>query len=239
MTEAVASVQWSQVEHVGSAGECALAPYSQVVAELIQIGKEFHARGWSLATSSNYSVVVSRNPLVVLITASGKDKSRLTPQDFVLIDDQGRPLHSGQPRASAETLLHVVAAKRPRIGAVLHTHSVWATVLSDVFYEQGGVRIEGYEMLKGLDGITTHETYVWLPILNNSQDIPTLAAHVDQLWDDARSPLRYGYLIRGHGLYTWGRDLHEARRHVEAIEFLLECVAHRTLAVASRPRWLA
>jgi methylthioribulose-1-phosphate dehydratase len=209
--------------------QSALAGLGEEIDALREAGAIFWQRGWSVGTSSNYSVVVSREPLELLVTASGKDKGRLTRDDFVRIGADGRPIVEGQPKSSAETLLHVVAAQQPGVGAVLHTHSVWSTLLSDFFYPQGGLEIAGYEMLKGLEGITTHETTVRLEIFDNTQDIPALAEQVRERMNDAADPLQYGYLIRKHGLYTWGRDLEEARRHVEIFEFLLECVARRMI----------
>jgi methylthioribulose-1-phosphate dehydratase len=207
----------------------ALKGCEKEIEALRDAGAMFWQRGWSVGTSSNYSVVVSREPLELLITASGKDKGRLRPGDFVRIGANGRPTADGQPKSSAETLLHVVAAQQPGVGAVLHTHSVWSTLLSDFFYPQGGFEISGYEMLKGLEGIATHETTEWVEIFDNTQNIASLAEIVGQRLNDAAEPLRYGYLIRRHGLYTWGRDVDEARRHVEIFEFLFECVARRMI----------
>ncbi len=205
--------------------------FATQVRRLQQIGAEFHARGWSLGTSSNYSTVVNREPLQLLLTASGKDKGRLGDDDFVLVDDKGRSVEADAPRPSAETLLHCVLARQPGVGAVLHTHSIWGTVLSDVFHSRGHLPIEGYEMLKGLAGVATHEYRAEIEIFENTQDIPSLAANLERRLDDAERPLRHGFLIRRHGLYTWGRDLEEARRHVEVLEFLFEVVG-RTLSVA-------
>ena len=135
----------------------ALAELTDEIDALRETGAMFWQRGWSVGTSSNYSVVLSREPLELLITASGKDKGRLTRGDFVRVGASGKPTAEGQPKSSAETLLHVVAAQQPGVGAVLHTHSVWSTLLSDFFFPQGGFEVAGYEMLKGLEGITTHE----------------------------------------------------------------------------------
>jgi len=196
---------------------------------LRDVGATFWQRQWSVGTSSNYSVVLSREPLELLVTASGKDKGRLTRGDFVRVAANGKPTVEGQPKSSAETLLHVVAAQQPGVGAVLHTHSVWSTLLSDFYFPQGGFEVAGYEMLKGLEGIATHETATWIEIFDNTQNIPSLAEQVRERMNDAADPLQYGYLIRRHGLYTWGRDLAEARRHVEIFEFLFECVARRMM----------
>jgi methylthioribulose-1-phosphate dehydratase len=204
-----------------------LAELVEPIDALRQVGAMCWQRGWSVGTSSNYSVVVSREPLELLVTASGKDKGRLTRGDFVRVGADGKPTCDGQPKSSAETLLHVVAAQQPEVGAVLHTHSVWGTLLSDLFAPQGGFEIAGYEMLKGLEGIATHETAAWVEIFENTQHIPSLAEQVRERLLDPVDPLLYGYLIRKHGLYTWGRDLDEARRHVEIFEFLFECVARR------------
>lgn len=160
----------------------------------------------------------------ILITASGKDKGHLGPNDFVIVDANGRATSPDQPKSSAETLLHCTAASHCGAGAVLHTHSIWSTLLSQHFFALGGIRIEGFEMLKGLEGITTHESSCWLPIFDNTQDIPALQKQVVEYFKEHPDEKCWGYLIRRHGLYTWGKDLAEATRHIEVIEFLLECL---------------
>jgi methylthioribulose-1-phosphate dehydratase len=196
---------------------------------LMALGKEFHGRGWSLGTSSNYSVLVDDDPFELLITACGRDKSCLTEDEFVLVGEDGEPVCSGQPKSSPETLLHVTLAKRPNIGSVLHTHSVWATLLSDHFGDDGRMTITGYEMLKGLAGVGTHEHTEYLRIYPNTQDIPALAAQINVDLDAKDPALRHGLLLRNHGLYTWGKDLDEARRHVEIFEFLFEVIGRKLL----------
>ncbi len=204
-----------------------LAGHESQIDELRATGAQFYQRGWSVGTSSNYSVVLRADPLELLVTASGKDKGQLAPTDFVRVGADGRPTQADQPKSSAETLLHVVVASVLPVGAILHTHSPWATELSQLYFAQGGIEFEGYEMLKGLEGIKTHERRFRFEIFDNTQDIPVLAEQVRQRLTDATNPLEYGYLIRGHGLYTWGRDVAEARRHVEILEFLLECQARK------------
>ncbi len=213
---------------------------TDAVDRLRTIGREFHSRGWSLGTSSNYSVVASRSPLELLITVSGKDKSALGRDDFVRVDATGRPVDGSGKKSSAETLLHCLLAELiPSVGAVLHTHSVWSTILSGVDLERGSLRIEGYEMLKGLAGIATHDTIEEVPIFANSQDMVALAEEIRTRfaaadWNDPVRPPFHGFLLARHGLYTWGRDLDEARRHIEIHEFLFEVVARsRMLAVAT------
>jgi len=226
-----------------SAASAAILPAvpPAVVERLRAIGREFHGRGWSLGTSSNYSVVLARDPLELLITASGLDKSALGPGDFVRVDAGGRVCEPGGGRASAETLLHcTIAALCPAVGAVLHTHSPWATLLSGTDLPRGSLRIAGFEMLKGLAGITTHDTAVELPILANSQDMTALAAELRGRFAGldlaAARPEAHGFLLSRHGLYTWGRDLEEARRHIEVFEFLIEAVGReRSLAAATVP----
>ena len=198
------------------------------VEALRDVGTLFYHWAWSLGTSSNYSVVLSHEPFLQLLTASGKDKRCLGTGDFVVVDGDGRAVEPASQKPSAETLLHVAVGRQPGVRAVLHTHSVWATVLSDLHAPAGGFAIEGYEMLKGLSGVTTHEHRQWVEVFDNTQDIPELARRVRQRLTDGANPLRHGFLIRGHGLYTWGRDLDEARRHVEIFEFLFEVVGRRT-----------
>lgn len=209
----------------------ALADYSSQITALRETGKMFYDRGWSLGTSSNYSVVIHRNPLELLITASGKDKGRLGPTDFVRVDTLGKPTQPNQPKSSAETLLHCILAKMPDVGAVLHTHSVWSTLLSQIYYSSekrsSGFAIEDYEMLKGLHGVTTHQHSEWVQIFDNTQDIQSLSIAIDSILTADPNRLSHGFLMRQHGLYTWGKDIEEARRHVEIFEFLFECVARK------------
>jgi len=197
-------------------------------AGLIETARLFYDRGWSVGTSSNYSVLLSREPFRILVTASGKDKRKLTMDDFVIVDEQGYAVDPPGARPSAETHLHIGAyQEHEELGSVLHTHSIWGTLLSDQFFPQGGLALEGYEMLKGLSGVTTHEYREWVPIFENTQDIPSLAHEVRQRTRNSDRPPQHGYLIRRHGLYTWGRDLAEARRQIEIFEFLFEVLVRR------------
>ena len=202
----------------------AIIAYTDEISGLIETGRDFHRRGWSLGTSSNYSVVVDRDPLTLLLTGSGFDKGRLQPKQFVLVGEDGRPRHASFPKASAETMLHVALARTAGAGAVLHTHSVMGTVLSERFLPHGSLPIAGYEMLKGLAGITTHETSIEVPIFPNTQDIPDLAARLTERLRNPAAPLPHGFLIAGHGLYAWGENLAAARRHIEVFEFLFEVI---------------
>jgi len=193
--------------------------FSNIANHLSQVGRELCQRGWALGTSGNFSAVVTRGPLTLAITSTGIDKGSLRPEKIVQIDEQGNSLESSL-RASAEARLHLMIAGELGANAVLHTHSVWSTLLSELEASQGGISIEGYEMLKGLRGVTTHQHQEWLPIFENSQDMAALSDLVKaQLREN---PNRHGFLLRGHGLYTWGGDISEAKRHVEILEFLLE-----------------
>jgi len=189
-----------------------------LAGELITNVRELAHAGWTPATSSNFSQRLDERH--VAITVSGRDKGRLTEADIMVVDLDGRAVGSDH-RPSAETLLHTqLYARFAEIGCVLHTHSRVQTVASRLFAGAGRVRLEGYELLKAFQGNTTHETEIDLPVLPNSQDMSTLAAQVDALLDER---CMWGYLIDGHGMYAWGRDMAEARRHLEAFEFLLGC----------------
>jgi methylthioribulose-1-phosphate dehydratase len=196
------------------------AAFPDLARLLSEISREAYARGWALGTSGNMSAVIGLEPLRLAITPSGVDKGRLLAEQILEIDGDGRPVHGGRPSDEAEIHLAVVRARRA--GAVLHTHSVWSTLLSDACAPAGGIAIEGYEMLKGLEGVRTHEHREWLPIVENRQDWSAGAPSVRAALE--AHPEAHGLLLRGHGLYTWGRDLAQARRHLEVLEFLLEVV---------------
>lgn len=204
---------------------------AEVIRQLTEAGASLAQRGWLLGTSGNLSATLDFEPLRLVITSSGRDKGKLAPTGFVEVDGDGRVL-SGNGRASAETALHNVIVRRKNAGSVLHVHSTWATVLSNVYAPQGGIAITGYEMLKGLSGINSHEHTEWLPILENSQDYGALSVRLDSVL--LEHPDAHGVLLRGHGLYTWGISVNEAQRHVEILEFLLEVVGQSQLIRGDR-----
>jgi len=193
--------------------------FESAASTMAELGREFHVRGWVLGTSGNFSAVLHREPLCLAITSTGSDKGHLSVGQILELDET-LTVFRGEGRPSAETALHVAIVLRRQAGAVLHTHSVWSTVLSGWHASRGGVAIEGYEMLKGLEGIHTHKHREWLPIVENSQDMHELAQEISQTLEE--NPSAHGFLLRGHGLYTWGADLTEAKRHVEIFEFLME-----------------
>lgn len=193
---------------------------------LCRVVAELGAQGWCQGTGGNFSVTLSRAPLRLLITRSGVDKRHLGPRDLMLVGRDAGPVPGETGRPSAETALHCQIVARTGAGSVLHVHSVANTLLSEHFAGQGGFTLRGYEMLKGLSGVTTHEASVFVPVFANSQDIPRLSEEVAELL--ATHPDVRGFLLAGHGLYTWGRSLAEAKRHVEIYEFLFECAARRT-----------
>src|SRR2546425_8345063 len=193
--------------------------HSTLARLLAEAGRDFYRRGWVLGTSGNFSVVASLEPLLLAITASGADKGALLPGDFLEIDANGEVIR-GEGRPSDEARLHLAVVRLRGAGAVMHTHSVWSTLLSEAFAEDGQLCIEGFEMLKGLAGVRTHEHCESLPVIENSQDMKALAWALEDALE--KHPDCHGVLLRRHGLYTWGRDLSEARRHVEILEFLLE-----------------
>lgn len=220
----------------------------EIVTDLALIAKGFYARGWLLGTSGNLSAVVRRDPLELAITASGVDKGQLIPKQVLMIDENARVLSEHAAcespgfirssdrnhtvyKPSDETSLHIGIVKQRGAGAVLHTHSVWNTILSEIHAGERGIQIEGYEMLKGLDGVRTHEHAEWLPIIENSQDMRALSETVSSVLE--RNPQAHGFLIKRHGLYSWGKDLAQAKRHIEIFEFLLETIG-RTATLKNR-----
>lgn len=192
---------------------------ASAIAELIAAGELFHRRGWVPATGGNFSARLTSEKM--LITASGWHKGELREEGFLVAGLDGRPEDPAR-RASYETLLHCQLYRHDAgIGSVLHTHSVANTVLSRT---RASIRLSGYELLKLLPGIQTHDTTVEVPVFANDQDIPRLAAKVDA-WMK-QHPGVPAYLIAGHGLYAWGENVAQARHRVEALEFMFECELH-------------
>jgi methylthioribulose-1-phosphate dehydratase len=184
-----------------------------------------------LGTSGNYSAVICDQPLELAMSASGVAKNVMRPANVVRIGERGDTIGRRSGRPSAETLLHIEIVRRRNARAVLHTHSIWSTMLSDVHAGSGGLEIIGYEMLKGLHGVSTHEHREWIPIVENDQDMTRLATELGTILND--DPKAHAVLLRRHGLYTWGSSLDEAERHVEILEFLFETIG-RTATFSGR-----
>ena len=203
-----------------------LAAMPDVLSALVSLSRRAHALGLVQATSGNFSARLGEDRFA--ISASGLDKGALRESDFVVVDlalNVVDPTAGARP--SAEAALHAALYRlRPDAGAIAHTHSIAATVVSR--RTRGDeVALEGYELAKALSGITTHDEVVRLPILENSQDMHAVAAAATAL--GAR--VRHGLLLRGHGLYALGADASEAGRHMEALEHLLTCALHETASV--------
>ncbi len=206
------------------------ASFESLADQLADVGRHCYERGWALGRSGNFSAVVRKEPLTLAITTSGVDKGLLEASHIVEIDARGRVLQgSGTP--SAEATLHLAIVRARGAGAVLHTHSIWSTILSDAATD-GRLMIEGYEMLKGLDGIRTHEHRERLPVIENRQDWARAVPQVEVVLRE--NPEAHGFLIRRHGLYTWGSDLADAKRQIEILEFLFE-VMGRKRGIAWQP----
>ena len=206
-------------------------PFDDAAAKLVDVGRRLDTRGWVLGTSGNFSIVTSRDPLRLAITPSGVFKGSLASAGILEIDASGRSLR-GEGRPSAEAALHGEIVRRRGAGAVLHTHSVWSTLLSERHQPHGGLAVEGYEMLKGLEGVRTHDHREWVPIVENDQDMARLARRIADLL--TAEPACHAFLLRRHGLYTWGNTLFEAVRHVEILEFLLEATGR---SMEEGPSW--
>jgi methylthioribulose-1-phosphate dehydratase len=199
--------------------------FGAVAQALATAGRTFHTRGWVLGTSGNFSAVISARPLRLAITASSVDKGALRAGQILEVNERGERVKGRGGEPSAETLLHLEIVRRRGAAAVLHTHSVWSTLLSDVHGDRAAIELSGYEMLKGLQGVATHEHTELVPIIENDQDMARLSRALGAALD--RAPQAHGVLLRRHGLYTWGASIAEAVRHVEIFEFLFETVGRR------------
>ena len=184
---------------------------------LTEVMQGIHQRGWCDGTGGNFSVVLQHQPLRLLMAPSGVDKGQVPGDQLIVVDWQGKVL-TGEGKASAETALHLRIVEATQAGAVLHTHSLPGTVLSRHYENTGGIALQGWEMLKGLDGINTHTTSINIPVISNSQSMQELGDAIAPSLTSAPC----GFLVAGHGLYAWGADLDTSKRHLEILEFLLK-----------------
>ncbi len=182
---------------------------------IIEAGRRLDRYGWTPSVSGNLSMRLDER--TVAITRSGGRKGELAREDVIAVDLEGRPVCEGEV-PSAETLLHCqLYAKFAETGAVLHGHSVPATVLSRLAGD--GIDLAGYEMIKAFDGRATHDVTVRLPVLDNDQDMRRLRGVLEKRLDRAS----IGYVLRGHGTYAWGCDMGDAMSKLESLEFMIAC----------------
>ncbi|MCM3341275.1 methylthioribulose 1-phosphate dehydratase [Paenibacillus sp. MER TA 81-3] len=205
-----------------SIGNLTLEEKQRALAELRSIKEQFAARDWFPGTSGNLSVRASdieEGRFQFAITASGKDKSIHTPEDFLFVNEHGKPTECTQLRPSAETLIHCEIYRMTGCGAIFHVHTVWNNVISELFWDQEAVPVEGVELIKAFN-IWEEDARIAIPIVPNYADIPRIVPCITEKLD----PRIPGILLRKHGIYAWGANTFEAKRHLEAFEFLFEYV---------------
>lgn len=184
--------------------------------ELADIKRVLAQRDWFPGTSGNLAIKVDSDPISFLVTASGKDKTKETSEDFLLVDGQGKPLGDTHLKPSAETLLHVEIYNKTNAGCSLHVHTVDNNVISEIYGEQGNISFKGQEIIKAF-GLWDEDAEITIPIIYNFADIPRLAAEFGEyVKADAGA-----VLIRNHGITVWGKDALEAKKYLEASEFLI------------------
>ena len=192
--------------------------------QLVEACHLFGRRQWCPATGGNFSARIDDQHC--LITRSGCDKSRLVIEDLITCNFEGEAQDT-EHRPSAETALHTrLYQLDDTIGCVLHTHSVNATVLSRLAGD--ALTLSGYEMQKSLRDNQSHDETISVAVFDNTQNIPALAHKVARQYNNGKLT-QPGLLVRGHGLYAWGKDIDEARRHIEGFEFIFACLLQEKL----------
>jgi methylthioribulose-1-phosphate dehydratase len=183
--------------------------------ELSEVKEELALRDWFFGTSGNLSIKVSDTPLQFLVSSSGKDKRKITSEDFLLVDELGKAVESTVLKPSAETLLHLEVYRKTKAGCSLHVHTVDNNVISELYGDHGEIVFKGQEIIKAF-GIWEEDAEVRIPIIRNHADIPALADEFSQFIDGDAGAV----LIRNHGITVWGKTAFEAKKYLEAWEFL-------------------
>ncbi|QHT61811.1 methylthioribulose 1-phosphate dehydratase [Paenibacillus lycopersici] len=199
----------------------------QALAELSEVKRLFAGRGWFPGTSGNLSIRVgdfAPDEFHFAITASGKDKSLSTPEDFLFVDQAGKPSEPTKLKPSAETLIHCEIYKQTGCGAIFHVHTVFNNLASELFWERKSIPVDGVELIKAFN-IWDEEAHIDIPVVSNFAHIPSIVPEVTERLNK-RIP---GIMLRKHGIYAWGANAFEAKRHLEAFEFLFEYVYRREL----------
>ncbi|SEB63107.1 methylthioribulose 1-phosphate dehydratase [Paenibacillus sp. GP183] len=203
-------------------GVIRLEDKQRAFAELREVKSGLAAKGWFPATSGNLSIRVGQfepKDFTFAITSSGKDKSVQTPEDFLLVNEKGIPTEETSLKPSAETLIHCEIYRLTGAGAIFHVHTVFNNLASELFWERGSIPVDGVELIKGFN-IWEEDAQIEIPILPNYAEIPRIA----ELMEKAIVPRIPGIVLRKHGIYAWGANAFEAKRHLEAFEYLFEYV---------------
>jgi methylthioribulose-1-phosphate dehydratase len=190
--------------------------------QLTEVKTLFASRNWFAGTSGNLSVRVGDiqdEQFTFAITASGKDKSINTPEDYLLVNELGVPVEATKLKPSAETSIHCEIYRLTGCGAIFHVHTVFNSLVSEIFWEQKSIPVDGVELIKAFN-IWDEEAQIQIPILPNYADVPRIAP----LIAEAIVPRIPGIMLRKHGIYAWGANAFEAKRHLEAFEFIFEYV---------------
>jgi len=212
--------------------DISLEEKQKALGELRNIKEQFAGRGWFPGTSGNLSVRVGAftpDRFHFAVTSSGRDKSVHTPEDFLFVDANGEACETTALKPSAETLIHAKIYRMTGCGAIFHVHTVYNNLISEYYGDEGYVPAQGIELIKGL-GIWEENAAIRIPILPNYADIPSIA----KLIPGTLKPEIPGILLRNHGIYAWGANAFEAKRHLEAFEFIFE-VLYRSLLLPPRP----
>ncbi|WP_276351532.1 methylthioribulose 1-phosphate dehydratase [Cohnella caldifontis] len=204
----------------------------RVIGELSAVKADFASRGWFAGTGGNLSMRIggfSPESFHFAVTASGKDKTKTTPEDFLFVDQSGKPCEATRLKPSAETTIHCEIYRLTGCGAIFHIHSVFNNLVSELFWERRAVPIDGVELIKALN-VWEEDAHIDIPIVSNFADVPRIVPEVTQRLD----PRIPGILLRKHGIYAWGEDAFAAKRHLEAFEYLFEYAYRWELLQAAR-----
>ncbi|WP_457625094.1 methylthioribulose 1-phosphate dehydratase [Persephonella sp.] len=201
----------------------------KAVNVLNEIKVKLYNRGWFPATSGNLSYKLHDDPLYFAITSSGKDKGTVTHEDVIFVDKDAKPIEKTRLKPSAETKIHSGIYQKTDAGMIIHIHTVNNNFVSQVFFEDGYVPLKDMEMIKALD-IWEENAFVKVPIIENIFDLDKLAQEAIK----SVNPEIPGLLIRNHGIYAWGRNEFEAKRHIEAFEFMFEYIKEMIIFKGSK-----
>lgn len=185
--------------------------------KLAETIRAYHQKGWSPATSTNYSFIENDQ---IWVSRSGVDKSEFSENDFIPIDNAGKvkvPFEGIKP--SDETMIHVLIYRLfPEAKVILHSHSKNPVLIS--MKHKAHFMVQNYEVQKGFSGIQTHDCQVQIPIFDNAQEM----CYFEEVLTERKSEIKqHCFIIRQHGTYAWGENLFAAKRHLETLDYLCEC----------------
>ncbi|KAI9904863.1 hypothetical protein N3K66_001392 [Trichothecium roseum] len=197
---------------------------------------KFWNLGWVTGTGGGCSI---KHDDLVYLAPSGVQKELMKPSDIYVLSLSAQADRTLRQRTylrsppsykpSQCTPLFLAAFTRRGAGCCIHTHSQWAVLLTLLLEADGNKKvfeINNIEQIKGFGkgpgktgNLGYHDT-LRIPVIENTPHEEDLTEFLEEAMD--RYPDTYAVLVRRHGVYVWGDNVHKAKTQCESLDYLFQ-----------------